>query len=97
MQMYNPAHPGEVLRDAMENVPMSITAFAAHIGVSRVQLSRVLNCRAAVTPELSMKLSEAFGQNQPDFWFKMQNKYDFWQAAHVKRKPVKAINMKLAA
>ena len=57
MEMYNPPHPGRVLKDALEGMPMTVTEFAAHIGVSRVQLSRVVNCRAAITPELSIRLS----------------------------------------
>ncbi len=95
--MHNPPHPGEVLKDVLENVPMTITKFAAHLGVSRVQLSRVLNGRAAVSPELSMRLSEAFGQDQPNLWFKLQNKYDFWQAAHTKRKKVVSLQWDKAA
>jgi addiction module HigA family antidote len=60
---------------------MSVSGFAAHIGVSRVSLSRVLNEKAGVTPEMSMRISEAFGQESPDIWFNLQNDYDFWQAA----------------
>lgn len=97
MQMHNPPHPGEVLKDVLENVPMTITEFAAHLGVSRVQFSRVLNGRAAVTPELSIKLSEAFGQTQSNLWFKLQNKYDFWQALQAKRKKVRPLNLSKAA
>ena len=63
---------------------MSVTGFAAHIGVSRVALSRVLNERAGVTPEMSIKISEAFGQNSPDIWFNLQNDYDFWQACRAR-------------
>jgi addiction module HigA family antidote len=63
---------------------MSVTGFAAHIGVSRVALSRVLNERAGITPEMSIKISEAFGQNSPDIWFNLQNDHDFWQVSHAK-------------
>ena len=63
---------------------MSVTGFAAHIGVSRVALSRVLNQRAGVTPEMSIRISEAFGQNAPEIWFNLQNDYDFWQASKAK-------------
>jgi len=63
---------------------MSVTGFAAHIGVSRVALSRILNERAGVTPEMSIKISEAFGQNSPDIWFNLQNDYDFWQASKAR-------------
>ncbi len=83
--MYNPAHPGEVLRDYLEG--RSVTDVAKHLGVSRVSLSRVLNSPAGVTPEMSLKLSEALGTS-PDFWFKMQAQYDFWQASQKKRKKV---------
>jgi addiction module HigA family antidote len=50
MQMHNPPHPGRILKEALEHVPTTVTAFAAHIGISRVYLSRVVNCRAGITP-----------------------------------------------
>jgi addiction module HigA family antidote len=64
MRMHNPPHPGRIIKEAIEAIPMSVTGFAAHIGVSRVALSRVLNERAGVTPEMSIKISEAFGQTR---------------------------------
>lgn len=91
MPMFNPPHPGEVLRDALDNLPMTVTEFAAHIGVSRVALSRVLNGRAGVSPEMSIKIAQAFGQPTLDIWFRMQNAYDFWQASQAKRKPVRPL------
>lgn len=97
MPMYNPAHPGLVLKDALEGANMTVTQFAEHIGVSRVTLSRVVNARAAVTPEMSLKISEAFGQPSGDLWFKMQNAHDFWQASHAKRKRVPMLKLKLVA
>ncbi len=91
MEMFNPPHPGRIIKSGLDAIPMSITDFAAHIGVSRVQLSRVINGHAGVTPELSIKLSEAFGQPTPDLWFKMQNKYDFWQAKQAKRAKIRRV------
>jgi addiction module HigA family antidote len=88
MRMYNPPHPGGILKEALESIPMSVTAFAKHIGVSRVMLSRVINQRAGFTPEMSIKISEAFGQGQGNIWFKMQTAHDFWKASHAKRKKV---------
>ena len=93
MQMYNPPHPGRILKEALENVPTTVTDFAAHIGISRVYLSRVVNCRAGITPAMSIKLSEAFGQPSPDLWFKMQNAHDFWKASQAKRKKIKPLKM----
>jgi len=85
MAMYNPAHPGQVLADYLEG--RSVTEVANHIGVSRVSLSRILNEQAGISAEMSLKLSEALGTS-PDFWFKMQAQYDFWQASRKRRKKV---------
>ena len=91
MRMHNPPHPGRIVKAALAEIPISVSAFAAHIGVSRVALSRVLNERAAITPEMSIKLSEAFGQESPDLWFKAQNEHDFWKVSLGKRSKVPAI------
>jgi addiction module HigA family antidote len=91
--MHNPPHPGRIIKDAIAAIPMSVTGFAAHIGVSRVALSRVLNEKAGVTPAMSIRISEAFGQNSPDIWFNLQNDYDFWLASRAisKRKKVEPL------
>jgi addiction module HigA family antidote len=94
--MYNPPHPGPAIREAIEALSMTVTEFADHIGVSRVTLSRVLNARSGVTPEMSLRISEAFGQGSSDIWFKMQNAYDFWQAVQTKRKKVSPVSQKAA-
>ena len=96
MEMYNPPHPGRILKEALENIPMTVSEFAAHIGVSRVTLSRIVNCRAGFTPEMSLRISEALGQGSSGIWFRMQNDHDLWHASHAKRKKVRPIKMKAA-
>ena len=81
-QMYNPPHPGEVLREYMGE--MSVTALAKHLHVSRVILSRILNGAAGISADMSLRLSEAMGTH-PSFWYDMQASYDMWQARHKKR------------
>jgi addiction module HigA family antidote len=93
MQMHNPPHPGRIIKEALESIPITVTEFAAHIGVARVTLSRVLNERAGVTAEMSIKISEAFGQDSPDIWFKVQNDHDFWRVAQAKRKKIPALKV----
>ena len=93
--MYNPPHPGGTLKEALQGIPMTVTEFAAYLGVSRNTLSRVLNEKAGITAAMSIKISEAFAQPSRDIWFKMQNAYDFWQASKVARKKIKPL--KLAA
>jgi len=91
--MYNPPHPGEILRDALDGLGMTIGAFAAHIGMSRSAVQRVLSLKAGISAEMSMRLGEAFGQNQPDLWLLMQMDYDVWRASQAKRKPVKPLKI----
>ena len=67
---------------------MTYVTVAKHIGVSRVALSRVLNEKAGVTSEMSMKISEAFGQSQGDIWFRVEN-------AHASQSPANAIMVPL--
>jgi addiction module HigA family antidote len=99
--MYNPPHPGLIIKEFLVGVPLTVAQFAKHIGVARGALSRIMNCRAGITPEMSIRLSQAFGQPTSDIWFKMQNDYDFWQAEHSKKRkkiaPVVKPKMNLAA
>ena len=64
--MHNPAHPGQVLQEYLEG--MNITRVAKHLHVSRVTLSKILNCRAGISAEMSLRLSAALGTH-PSFWF----------------------------
>jgi addiction module HigA family antidote len=95
--MHNPPHPGRIVKETIEAIPMTVTAFAAHIGVSRVALSRVLNEKAAVTPEMSILISEVFGQDSPDIWFNIQNDHDFWKAWQAQRRRPKIKPLQPAA
>jgi addiction module HigA family antidote len=75
--MYNPPHPGEVIREYIGE--MTVSAAAEHLGVSRVTFSRVLNGKAAVSPEMAVRLAAAFGTSSPEVWLRMQAKYDLWK------------------
>ena len=53
-RMFDPPHPGLTLRDdVLPALGLSVTAAAEQLGVSRVALSRVLNARAAISPEMA--------------------------------------------
>ncbi len=83
MEMHNPAHPGEVLREYMpEN--LTVTEAASHLGVTRAALSRVLNARAAVSAEMDLSLADALGTT-PGFWLAMQAQYDIWRARQKRK------------
>jgi addiction module HigA family antidote len=73
--IFNPAHPGEVLRDYLGE--MSVSDAASRLGITRAHLSRVLNGHAGITANTSLRLSAALGTS-PDFWLKMQMQHDLW-------------------
>lgn len=85
MRIYNPAHPGEVLREHMGNMP--VIRLAEHLGVSRVTLSRLLNGNSGISADMALRLSEALGTS-PELWLNMQAQYDLWQASRTKRKKI---------
>ncbi len=84
--IFNPAHPGEVLRDHLGE--MSVAEAAARLGVTRAHLSRILNGRAGVSASMSLRLSQALGTS-PEFWLKMQMEYELWHAARARRPKVR--------
>ena len=62
MMAKNPAHPGKgILYDDIEPLGISVAQAAAHLGVSCAELSDIVNCRASVSPEMSLRLYKAFG------------------------------------
>ncbi|MBK8115694.1 MAG: HigA family addiction module antidote protein [Candidatus Accumulibacter sp.] len=85
--MHDPAPPGEVLAGWLDDLDMSVTAFAAHVGISRVMLSRILHGHAAVTSDMDLRLHEALGTS-PGFWLRMQTQRDLWTAGEkAKERP----------
>ena len=80
MQMYDPAHPGEILRElCLEPLGLSVTRAAEALGVSRKTLSAILNGRTGISPEMAIRLSIAF-DTSAESWLNQQTQYDLWQA-----------------
>ena len=79
MNMHNPAHPGELLTGWLDDLSVSVTAFAAHIGISRVMLSRVLHGHAAVSADMDLRLPEVL-DTTPGYWLALQTQRDLWTA-----------------
>ena len=91
MEMHNPSHPGEVLKEYLPE-SVSVTEAAKKLGVSRQAFSAIINGRAGITADMALRLSKALGTS-PDLWLGMQMQYDLW---HAKQKPPKGVQ-KLAA
>jgi addiction module HigA family antidote len=79
MAMKNPPHPGRSVKDAcLEPLKLSVTEGAKILGVSRQALNNVVNGKAAISPEMAVRLSKAFGST-PETWLQMQLNYDLAQ------------------
>jgi len=101
-RMFNPPHPGLTLKDdVLPALGLTVTQAARQLGVSRVALSRVLNGRAAISPEMALRVEAWLGVErggEARLWLAEQSAYDVWQAAqrfkavpmHVKPAPTTA-------
>ncbi|MCZ7559786.1 MAG: HigA family addiction module antitoxin [Burkholderiaceae bacterium] len=83
-KMFNPPHPGLTLRDdVLPELGLSVTEAAEQLGVARVTLSRVLNGRAAISPEMALRLQAWLGRERGGdarVWLAQQTAHDLWQA-----------------
>jgi len=78
-----PKHPGEIIReDYLKPLSMTISELASILGISRKTLSKILNGRGAITPDMALRLSRAFNTSA-DFWLNLQKNYDLWKAEHT--------------
>ena len=80
MRMKNPPHPGRIIRqECIEPLGLTITEAAKRLGVTRQTLNNLVNGKGGISPEMSIRLSKAFGSN-PEIWLGMQMEYDLAQA-----------------
>jgi len=78
--MYNPVHPGEVLKEMyLEPLGLTVTDAAESLGITRKTLSELINARSGVSTSMALRLAKAFGTT-PELWLNMQQNYDLWKA-----------------
>jgi len=78
-----PRHPGYILKTLyIEPLTVTITQLAQSLGVSRKTVSAIVNERKSVTPEMALRLAQAFPNSTPESWMNLQRNYDLWQVAH---------------
>jgi addiction module HigA family antidote len=81
---WQPSHPGEVLReDVLPALGLTVTAVADALGVSRQMLHALLAQRAAVSPEMALRLGKLCGTG-PGIWLRMQEQHDLWHLERAK-------------
>ena len=78
MQMKNPNHPGDIIRDCLDELGVNVTNGAKALGVTRATLSRLINRKAGVSAEMAVRLEKAIG-GSAGFWLRLQLNYDLAQ------------------
>lgn len=89
-KMHNPPHPGEILREWLEEV--SVTDAAQHLGIARATLSRVLNGSAGISADMALRLQAALGTSA-EMWMGLQDDFELWQARQQKRPHITPIRL----
>jgi antitoxin HigA-1 len=78
----SPGHPGGVLKRLyLDGLHVSNSQLADCLGVSRKTISKIVNEKSAITPDMALRLSRAL-KTTPDLWLNLQKTYDLWQASH---------------
>ena len=86
-----PTHPGEMLReDFLPDYGLTVSNFAAALGVSRQTVNELLRERRAISPEMALRLARLFG-NTPEFWMNAQRAVDLWDAERIVRRSINKI------
>ncbi len=77
-----PIHPGEFLKEILDELDISQAEFARAIGLSTMRISHVVKGKRPVTAELALLFGKAFGQT-PQYWINLQAVYDLKIAEKV--------------
>jgi addiction module HigA family antidote len=87
MEMYDPAHPGRLVRAWMGDT-ITVSTLAKHLGMTRANLSMILNGRLGISPSMALKLGDAFPKTDARFWMTAQVLYDLAHARRKKRRKI---------
>ena len=80
-----PTHPGKILKeDYLTPLAITVTDMANTLGVSRKTLSKIINERGAIIPDMALRLARAL-DTSPELWLNLQKNYDLWQAEHTSK------------
>lgn len=89
-----PVHPGEILREELEGLSLSASAFAKSLGVPTNRITEILNERRRITSDTALRLSRYFGTSA-EFWMNLQQAYDLkitreekWQEIEISVRPL---------
>ena len=79
-KMFDPPHPGGILAEELEHLGVNADDFASQIGVDTDLMTRILNEKEPITPEIAQKISQVLKVPGASTWVAMQADYDGWQS-----------------
>ncbi|MDB5003758.1 MAG: plasmid maintenance system antidote protein family [Mucilaginibacter sp.] len=85
MYMFDPAHPGELIRETLSGLQeetgkkLTVEQVAIGLGTTRKTLSAIINGKQSISPEMALRLSQGFNTT-PEFWLHAQENYDLAKA-----------------
>ncbi|HPL67310.1 MAG TPA: HigA family addiction module antitoxin [Syntrophales bacterium] len=77
-----PVHPGEFLKEILDELGISQAVFARAVGLSAMRISHVVKGKRPITAEMALLFGKAFGQT-PQYWINLQAAYDLKIAEKV--------------
>ncbi|GAB2779025.1 HigA family addiction module antitoxin [Rhabdobacter roseus] len=86
MALFDPAHPGALIRETLEGIfeetgkKLTVAEVAEGLGTTRKTLSAIINGKQSVTPEMAIRLGAAFPNTSAEFWLTVQENYDLAKA-----------------
>jgi addiction module HigA family antidote len=96
-KMHNPPHPGLIIKeDILPALGITVTEAADQLGVTRVALSRVINGKAAISPDMALRIEKWLGVRNggnADVWLSQQATYDLWQVRKLGTPKVKSVGV----
>ena len=78
MRMKNPAHPGRIVKAALDDLAVPVAKAAEALGVTRQQLNNIIAGRSSITPEMALRLEAGIGSTA-ETWIDMQKAFDLAQ------------------
>ncbi len=70
-----PVHPGEILKETLADLGLSMNQLAKAIGVPGNRINAIVAGQRSVTGETALRLARYFGTS-PEYWLNMQTRYD---------------------
>ena len=87
---YTPVHAGEVLKDELDEVGLTQSALAKHIGVLPKTINEICRGKRGISTEMAVKLSKALGGG-PQFWLNLQNNWEISQIDETAYEDIKQV------